>query len=139
MPNFTTTWTYPLVIDGTPTRYGWVVRHPHLLTLGEFTDIGYGTYIQAEAGIIIGKHCQIGAHCAIYTVSTIDGKSGPIYLAPYSCIGAGSVVMPGVRVGEGAIIGALSFVNRSIPARQVWGGNPIHYLKDVEDPHHESE
>ena len=126
-------WVRPEIPDGTPTIYGWVVRHPHQLTLGEFTDIGYGCYLQAEEGLTIGHHAQLGAHCSVYTVSTIDHKRGPVTILPYACVGAGSVVMPGVTIGRGAIVGALSFVNRSIPPWEVWGGNPIHYLKDTEE------
>jgi len=126
-------WTRPIIPDGSPTTYGWVVRYPKLFGLGEFTDIGYGTYIQAKYGVIIGEFVQIGAHCAIYSASTIDDKFGPVRIDEYAKIGSGSVVMPGVHIGKWAVVGALSFVNRSIPAFQVWGGNPIRYLKDIEE------
>ena len=132
-PDRFVTWTRPEIMDGVPTEYGWVVRHPQMLSLGLYTDIGYSTFIQAQYGITIGDYAQIGAHCSLYTISTIDGKAGRIHIGKWACIGAGSVVMPGVTVGDGAIVGALSFVNRSIPAGQVWGGNPIHYLKDTEE------
>jgi len=126
-------WTFPETPDGLPTKYGWTVHHPSRLILGYHTDIGYGTYIQAEYGVIIEDHAQVGGGVMIYSVSTIDNKSGPVRIMHHACIGANSVIMPNVVVGVGAIIGALSFVNRSIPAHQVWGGNPIHYIKDVED------
>ena len=44
-----------------------------------------------------------------------------------------SVVLPGVEIGDGAIIGACSLVNRSIPNRQVWGGVPVAYLCTVNE------
>jgi len=40
-------WVRPFIPDGTPTIYGWVVRHPKLFSLGAHSDIFYGTYIQA--------------------------------------------------------------------------------------------
>jgi len=126
-------WTMPTIIDGRPTIYGWTVRHPSRLTLGQFTDIGYGTYIQAEEGVIIDDHVKIGGGVMIYTVSTIDGRRGPVRIMHHACVGANSVIMPNVVIGVGAVIGALSYVSRSIPAWQVWGGNPIRYIKDVED------
>jgi acetyltransferase-like isoleucine patch superfamily enzyme len=126
-------WTIPEIHDGTPTRYGWTVRHPDRLTLGHHTDIGYGTYIQAEHDVIIEDYAQIGGGVMVYSVSTIDGKKGVVRICHHACVGANSVVMPNVIIGAGAIVGALSFVNRSIPAWQVWGGNPIRYIKDVED------
>ena len=44
-----------------------------------------------------------------------------------------SVVLPGVEIGDGAIIGACSLVNRSIPNGQVWGGVPVAYLCTVNE------
>jgi len=76
---------------------------------------------------------QVGANCCIYSASTIDGKFGPVRIDDHAKIGAGSVVMPGVVIGKFAIVGALSFVNRSVPSFEVWGGNPIRHLKDVWD------
>ena len=41
--------------------------------------------------------------------------------------------MPGVTVGENAVVGANSFVNRDIPPNEVWVGSPVRYLKKVDD------
>jgi len=109
-------WRPPVVPEGKPTEYGWVVRHADRFTLGRLTDIGAFTYIQAQSGVTVEDGVQIGSHCAIYSVSTIDGKQGPVLLRRNCRIGSHCVVMPGVTVGEGAIVGACSFVTEDVPA-----------------------
>ncbi len=44
-------------------------------------------------------------------------------------IGSGSVILCGVTVGPGAVVGAGSVVTRSVPARQIWAGNPARLLR----------
>lgn len=108
-------WTPPVIPEGQPTIYGWIVRHVDQFRLGSQTDIGAFTYIQAKNGVLVEDEVQIGSHCAIYSVSTIDDKEGPVHLKRGCCIGSHSVVMPGVTVGENAIVGAFSFVTRDVP------------------------
>jgi acetyltransferase-like isoleucine patch superfamily enzyme len=119
-------WQPPEIKDGVMTRWGWMVSHPENLTLGRNTDIGAFTYIGAHIGVEIGDNCQIGAHCAIYSLNTIDDKSGKVIIRKGACVGANSVVMPGVDIGENSIVGALSLVKSGtrIPANETWVGIP---------------
>jgi len=39
------------------------------------------------------------------------------------------VVMPGIEIGENAVVGANSFVNRNIPPGEVWVGSPVRFYK----------
>ena len=48
-------------------------------------------------------------------------------------IGAGSTLLPGLTIGENAMIGAGSMVTKNIPAGEVWVGNPAHFVKKVGD------
>jgi len=108
-------WQYPEIEEGKPTKYNWIVQNIAGLRLGYGTDIGAFTYINAKHGVIIEDFVQIGSHCSIYSVSTIDEKQGEIVLKKNCRIGSHSVVMPGVMIGENTIIGAFSFVNQNIP------------------------
>ncbi|HDR15772.1 MAG TPA: acyltransferase [Desulfobacteraceae bacterium] len=117
-------WTYPDVEEGKPTRYNWVVQHVKNFHLGFKTDIGAFTYINAKNIVTIEDDVQIGSHCAIYSVSTIDGKSGPVTLKKGCRLGSHSVVMPGVTIGVNALVGAHSFVNSDIPDNAVAFGVP---------------
>jgi acetyltransferase-like isoleucine patch superfamily enzyme len=117
-------WEPPEFDDEGMTKWGWKVQHPGRLVLGKHTDIGAFSYINAKFGVEISDKVQIGSHCAVYSVSTIDGKKGKVTIGRNARIGSHSVVLPGVCVGEGSIIGAFSLVNRDIPAGVVAFGVP---------------
>ncbi len=108
-------WQYPEIEEGKPTKYNWVVQNVAGLKLGYGTDIGAFTYINAKYGVIIEDFVQIGSHCSIYSISTIDEKQGEVVLKKNCRIGSHSVVMPGVSIGDNSVIGAFSFVNQNIP------------------------
>jgi acetyltransferase-like isoleucine patch superfamily enzyme len=117
-------WKPPKMEHGKINEYNWVVQHPDNLKLGSKTDIGAFTYINAKKGVTIEDYVQIGSHCSIYSLSTIDEKEGPVRLKKNCKIGTHSVVMPNVTVGENSIIGAHSFVNSDIPDNVIAYGAP---------------
>ena len=134
-------WEPPEIREGEPTRYHWLVQHVKNLKLGRYTDIGAFSYINAREGVTIEDFVQIGSHCSIYSVSTIDNRSGSVVLRRNCRIGTHSTVMPGVTIGENTIIGAHSLVKEDIPARAVAFGVPARVrrslspaeVKDLED------
>jgi acetyltransferase-like isoleucine patch superfamily enzyme len=126
-------WEYPEIEEGKPTKYNWVVQHKDKLKLGHKTDIGAFTYINAKHGVVIEENVQIGSHCAIYSVSTIDNKQGQVILKKNCRIGSHSVVMPGVTIGENSVVGAFSFVSKDIPPNVVAAGIPAKVLKKIDD------
>ena len=117
-------WEYPEIEDGKLTKYNWVVQHKDNLSLGYKTDIGAFTYINAKHKVTIEDYVQIGSHCSIYSISTIDNKTGTVTLKKNCRIGSHSVIMPGVTVGENAVVGAFSFVNADIPDDAIAVGVP---------------
>lgn len=123
------TWEYPQIEEGRPTKYNWVVQNVDKLKLGYKTDIGAFTYINAKFGVTIEDFVQIGSHCSIYSISTIDDKQGPVVLKKNCRIGSHSVVMPGVTIGENAVIGAFSFVNQDIPDNTYAYGVPARVVR----------
>jgi len=124
-------WEYPKIEEGKLTKYNWVVQNKDGLKLGYKTDIGAFTYINAKSGVIIEDFVQIGSHCSLYSVSSIDDKEGKITLKKNCKIGSHSVIVPGVTIGENAIIGAFSFVNKDIPDNVVAVGTPVKIIKKL--------
>lgn len=122
-------WDYPDVEEGKVTRYNWLVQHVENFVLGYKTDIGAFTYINAKHGVTIENFVQIGAHCAIYSISTIDGKSGPVVLKENARIGSHTTIMPGVTIGKNAIVGAHSFVSKNVGDDEVVAGVPARQIK----------
>ena len=125
-------WKVPVIEEGKLTKYNWLVQHKDKFNLGYKTDIGAFTYINAKYGVIIEDEVQIGSHCSIYSISTIDDKKGQVILKKNCKIGSHSVVMPGVTVGENAVVGAMSFVNQDIPDNCVAVGVPAKVIKTIE-------
>ena len=49
-------------------------------------------------------------------------------------IGAGAIILPGVTIGDGAMVAAGSVVTKDVPARMVVAGNPARVIRSVDDP-----
>ena len=124
-------WSPPVFTNDGMTEWNWMVTKPENLRLGKHTDIGAFTYIQASQGVTIGDNVQIGSHCSIYSVSTIDGKQGKVRIGAGARIGTHSVIMPGITVGKNAVVGAFTFVNRDIPADEMWFGVPARFVRTL--------
>lgn len=125
-------WQQPDIKEGELTKWNWLVQHKDNLLLGAKTDIGAFTYINAKNGVIIEDEVQIGSHCSLYSVSTIDDKGGQVTLKKNCKIGSHSIIMPGVTIGENSIIGAFSFVNKDIPNNVVAYGIPVKIARKLD-------
>jgi acetyltransferase-like isoleucine patch superfamily enzyme len=124
-------WEYPKIEDGIPTKYNWIVQNKENFRLGYKTDIGAFTYINAKYTVTIEDYVQIGSHCSIYSISTIDNKIGPVTLKQNCKIGSHSVIMPGVTIGKNAVVGAFSFVNHDVPENTTVVGVPAKVVKPL--------
>jgi acetyltransferase-like isoleucine patch superfamily enzyme len=124
-------WKPPVFDKKDMTKWNWMCQHHNNLKLGNRVDIGAFTYINAKKGVELGDFVQIGSHCSLYSVSTIDKKEGKILLKKNCRVGSHSVVMPGVTIGENAIIGAFSFVNTDIPENTLALGVPVKIIRKL--------
>jgi len=124
-------WKFPKIEEGKLTKYNWLVQNKKGLKLGKKTDIGAFTYINAKNNVIIEDDVQIGSHCSIYSVSTIDNKEGEVVLKKNCKIGSHSIIMPKVTIGENSVIGAFSFVNKNIPDNVIAFGVPVKIHKKL--------
>ena len=110
------------------------------ISIGERTRI-HGTCLHARSGISVGKRCLIAANCQIVDANGHDlsfadpqnrinthGQAEEIIIEDDVWIGAGTTVLPGVRIGRGSIIGAGSVVTKSIPSMVVAAGNPARIM-----------
>jgi acetyltransferase-like isoleucine patch superfamily enzyme len=124
-------WKSPVIKEGILNKYNWVVQHKKNLKLGYKSDVGAFTYINAKNDVVIEDNVQIGSHCSIYSISTIDNKEGPVILKENCRIGSHSLIMPDVTVGENSIIGAFSFVNKNIPKNVMAFGVPVKIIREI--------
>lgn len=124
-------WQYPEIEEGKPTKYNWVVQNKEGLELGFATDIGAFSYINAKYGVVIEDEVQIGSHCSIYSISTIDDKHGKIVLKKNCKIGSHSTILPNITIGENSIIGAHSLILGDIPDNVVAFGVPAKVIRGI--------
>ena len=102
---------------------------------------GIGAYSIIPSDVVIGENVMMGQECLMYTQNhqfsdtaipmCKQGMQDPqqIVIGNDVWIGARVVILPGVHVGNGAIIGAGAVVTKDIPPFEIWGGNPAHFLK----------
>lgn len=98
--------------------------------LNSFSRIHCSEYIHLGEGVIIGENVVIrdcDMHC-------INGKreeiSKPIYIGDHVWIGQDSIILKGVKIGNGSVIGAGSIVTKDVPANTIVCGVPAKVVKE---------
>ncbi|HEY3196417.1 MAG TPA: hypothetical protein VGJ57_00265 [Nitrospirales bacterium] len=88
--------------------------------------------------ISIGDYAILGQYTVITPHAITSGKLilGRITIGNRVTIGVGSVIMPGVEIGDGAMVMPNTFVpmNTKITAGEIWGGNPITKIREASAP-----
>lgn len=101
-------------------------------------DTGHANMITIEDGVSIAGGCRLLCHqrdfskyFVGYDRMKLDYSIKPIVLKKGCLIGMESFVLPGVTVGEGAIVGAGSLVTKDIPAWTIATGRPARVVKQI--------
>lgn len=86
-----------------------------------------------RGSIQIGDRSLIAFKALVYTRDAVTGEDRPVKIGRHCFIGGGSVITPGVTIGDGSIVGANAVVFEDVPPRSVVGGNPARVLRrDIE-------
>lgn len=108
------------------------------IEIGEHTFINYGSSIAARASVKIGSHCHLGHYLFVMDNDQHDvvrhtevPRSAPVIIEDNVWIGSKVVILPGVRIGTRAVIGAGSIVTRDVPPRCVAAGNPARVIRHL--------
>lgn len=81
-------------------------------------------------GVHVGAYSYVAFDVAILSHDMTRGLYLDTYIGANCFIGGRSIVMPGVRIGDGSIVGAGSVVTKDVPPRCIVAGNPAHILKE---------
>lgn len=121
---------------------GYSISSPNKLSIGSNTWIGENLFAKCEGGLIIGNGVIISRGVEIWTANhnydSEDLKSlpydrrfilKPVNIGDNVWIGSRVTIIPGVSIGEGAVIGAGDVVTHDIPPLAVAGGNPAKVIK----------
>jgi acetyltransferase-like isoleucine patch superfamily enzyme len=118
---------------------GTEIAAPERLYIGDNVGISQACQISAVGGCHIGRGCQIGGETIIFTIDHQYSAGDslpydsvrlvkPVFIEDYVWIGLRSIIAPGVRIGEGAIIGLGSVVFQDVPPLAIVSGNPAQIL-----------
>lgn len=121
--------------------YETYIRYPSHVRIGERTSINRGCQMFAshyykDVEISIGNHVAVAPGVYFlaaghdYTKLNLPDTAGSIVVKDNVWIGARSVILQGVTVGEGAVVVAGSVVTRDVPAYTVVAGVPARVIKD---------
>jgi len=118
------------------------IIYPHNLHLSNNISIGKFCYIDAYGGVYIDDNVIIGPRLKIFTRShnydspdllslPFDNRmiTSKVLISKNVWIGDSVTILPGVFIGEGAVIAACSVVTKDVPPCSVVGGNPAKILK----------
>lgn len=112
-------------------------KHTHL---GKNVYANFNLTLVDDTHIYIGDHVMIGPNVTIATAGhPVDPQyreriaqfNIPIHIGRNVWIGANSVILPGVTIGENSVVGAGSIVTKNIPSNVVAVGNPCHVLREI--------
>jgi acetyltransferase-like isoleucine patch superfamily enzyme len=110
------------------------------IELGDEVGFNIGCYVNGFGGLYIGDRSRFGPYTLIHTANhVVDDMTRPIWEQGWvkktvhigrDCwIGMGVCILPGVRVGDNAVIGAGSVVTTDIPANAIAVGNPCRVIR----------
>lgn len=110
--------------------------HIGKMTMGRNSVINFGCYLDNRRGIEIGSNTAIAHNCKIYTLGhNIDSpkfetRGAPVKIGNDVFIFANSLIMPGVTIGDGAVILPGSIVTKDVDPFSVVGGIPAKFIKE---------
>lgn len=131
-------------IIGTPLDESTTVFAPFYTNFGRFTQIGKGVFINHTCsfldmgGITIEDEVLLGPRVNLVTenhsLDPADRRAlicKPIVIKRNAWIGAAATILPGVTIGENAVVAAAAVVSRNVPANTVVGGIPAKVIKTI--------
>ncbi|WP_304411938.1 DapH/DapD/GlmU-related protein [Erythrobacter sp. SD-21] len=99
--------------------------------------IGEGSRISLKArldftnprGIHIGRETIVTPMAQIFTHDFVKARHVDTHIGSHCFIGAGSIILPGIRIGDHCIVAAGSVVTSDVPDRSLVAGNPARVVK----------
>jgi acetyltransferase-like isoleucine patch superfamily enzyme len=111
----------------------WLYRKGLAMVIGEKTALAFLVVpdIMYPERITIGSNTIIGYNTTILTHEYLidEYRLGDVVIGSNVMIGANSTILPGVIIGDGAVVSAASLINQDVPAGAFVGGNPAQVIR----------
>ena len=102
--------------------------------------INSGCRFQDQGGVYIGEKPLIGHNVVLATLNhemdpynRADLHPKPIHIGKRVWIGSGSIILPGVTIGDNSVVGAGSVVTKNVPKNTIVAGNPAKFIKNINE------
>lgn len=140
-------WIFKALLDrlGTDSMidYQTYFRYPWRIRIGKGVSINrgcefYGSMLVSNVKIIVGDHCAFGPRVRVlgathdYRRLDLPDLAASVTIGHHVWIGAGATILPGVSIGDGAVVAAGSVVTRNVASFSIVAGNPARFLKSRE-------
>lgn len=114
------------------------IDFPKQMHFGEHVFLNHSFTAMSIGGIYFGDRVQVGPHVTIVTDNhDLKNRSilrcKPVHIGSDVWIGANVTILPGVTVGENAVIAAGAVVTRNVPANAIVGGNPARVIRMLDE------
>lgn len=103
---------------------------PINITIGNGTIIGDNAFLDGRAPVTIGDNVDVASQVLIYNsehdIASVgfDPIEEPVEIGDYVFIGPRTIILPGVKIGKGAVVAAGAVVTEDVPAFKIVGGVP---------------
>ena len=115
--------------------------HKNQMCIGDGTWIGQNCFFHSAGGIQIGNNVGIGPSVKILTSNHKKQNFGKavlhnelefkeVIVEDDSDLGVGCIILPGIKVGKGAIVGAGAVVTKDVPSFSIVAGNPARIISN---------
>lgn len=118
------------------------------IKINNYVHIACYAHLIGSGGIIVEDYGQISGKVSIYSSTddfsgnyligptapegTTNVKHALVHIKKYVVLGCNTVVLPGITIGEGCAVGALSLVNRNLEPYKIYAGSPAKIIKNRE-------
>ena len=103
---------------------------PKNISIGHDTIVGNNAFLDGRAKLVIGNHVDIASEVMIYNSEHdvydpgFKAREEPVEIGDYVFIGPRAIILPGIKIGEGAVISAGAVVTKNVPKYKIVGGVP---------------
>lgn len=113
---------------------GFHVRNPKGISIGKGCSIGPKVLLDGRMGLSIGKSVTIAYEAIVWTLNhdyndvQFGGKGAPVTIKDYAWICSRAIILPGITIGEGAVVASGAVVTKNVPPYAVVAGIPARVI-----------
>lgn len=117
---------------------------PSGIEIGQDSIIGHKSFLDGRDTLIIGNHVDIASEVMIYNSEhdihsdDFHAIAAPVEIGDYSFVGPRAIILPGVKIGRGAVVAAGAVVTKSVSDFEIVGGVPAKVIgtRKNQTPHY---